>query len=76
MPPPRSDNLVAFVIAAGAVSSDSLGDTPVQTFMQGMVDNEGGVTGRFNYGWSPKDTTKMSVQVRAVDGPVLSFRHV
>ena len=36
----------------------------MQTFMQGMVDNEGGVTGRFNYGWSPKNTTKMSVQVR------------
>ena len=31
-----------------------------------MVDNEGGVTGRFNYGWSRKNTTKMSVQVRPV----------
>ncbi|POY75171.1 hypothetical protein BMF94_1803 [Rhodotorula taiwanensis] len=36
-----------------------------KTFMQGMVDNEGGVTGRFNYGWSPKNTTKMSVQLAA-----------
>ena len=36
-----------------------------QTFMQGMVDNEGGITGRLNYGWSPANTTKASVQVRA-----------
>ncbi|BGP25022.1 mitochondrial import receptor subunit TOM40 [Rhodotorula toruloides] len=36
-----------------------------KTFMQGMVDNEGSVTGRFNYGWSPKNTTKMSVQLAA-----------
>ncbi|GAA6001545.1 TOM complex pore protein TOM40 [Rhodotorula paludigena] len=36
-----------------------------KTFMQGMVDNEGSVTGRFNYGWSPRDTTKMSVQLAA-----------
>ena len=32
--------------------------------MQGMVDNEGSVTGRLNYGWSPRNTTKASVQVR------------
>lgn len=37
-----------------------------QTFMQGNFDNEGGVTGRFNYGWSPKDLTKLSVQVSTI----------
>ncbi|KPV74985.1 uncharacterized protein RHOBADRAFT_53899 [Rhodotorula graminis WP1] len=36
-----------------------------KVFMQGMVDNEGSVTGRLNYGWSPRDTTKASVQLAA-----------
>ncbi|GAA5893976.1 hypothetical protein JCM5296_004123 [Sporobolomyces johnsonii] len=34
-----------------------------KTFMQGMVDNEGSITGRFNYGWSPQNTSKLSVQL-------------
>ena len=29
-----------------------------------MVDNDGSVQGRFNYGWSPQNTSKMSIQVR------------
>jgi mitochondrial import receptor subunit TOM40 len=28
-----------------------------------MVDNEGSITGRFNYGWSPNNTTKLAMQV-------------
>lgn len=28
-----------------------------------MVDNEGSITGRFNYGWSPANTTKFAIQV-------------
>ncbi|GAA6028464.1 hypothetical protein JCM8097_007041 [Rhodosporidiobolus ruineniae] len=36
-----------------------------QTFLQGMVDNEGSVNGRFNYGWSARDTTKLSMNLAA-----------
>lgn len=31
--------------------------------MQGMVDNDGGVTGRFNHSYSDRNTLKLSVQV-------------
>lgn len=31
--------------------------------MHGMVDNDGSVQGRFNYGWTPQNTSKMSLQV-------------
>ncbi|GAA5952381.1 hypothetical protein JCM3765_001955 [Sporobolomyces pararoseus] len=34
-----------------------------KTFLQGMVDNEGSITGRFNYGWSPNNTTKFAMQL-------------
>ncbi|GAA5999996.1 hypothetical protein JCM10207_006006 [Rhodosporidiobolus poonsookiae] len=34
-----------------------------KTFLQGMIDNEGAVNGRFNYGWSGADTTKFSMQL-------------
>ncbi|GAA5987356.1 hypothetical protein JCM5350_005638 [Sporobolomyces pararoseus] len=34
-----------------------------KTFLQGMVDNEGSITGRFNYGWSPNNTTKLAMQL-------------
>ncbi|KAM0791240.1 hypothetical protein ACM66B_005719 [Microbotryomycetes sp. NB124-2] len=36
-----------------------------QTFMQGNIDNEGGVTGRFNHAWSPANLSKLSVQLGA-----------
>ncbi len=49
----------------------------MQTFMQGMVDNEGGITGRFNYGWSPANTTKLSVQLanNAASPSMFSLEH-
>lgn len=28
-----------------------------------MVDQEGGITGRYNFAWSPRNTTKASMQV-------------
>lgn len=34
-----------------------------KAFMQGSVDNEGGITGRYNFAWSPKNTTKASMQL-------------
>jgi len=45
--------------------------------MQGMVDNEGGITGRFNYGWSPANTTKLSVQLasNAASPSMFSLEH-
>ncbi|ORY89337.1 mitochondrial import receptor subunit TOM40 [Leucosporidium creatinivorum] len=48
-----------------------------QTFLQGNVENEGGVTGRFNYGWSPKNLTKLSVQLSptAQQPSMLSVEH-
>ncbi|BGP16589.1 hypothetical protein JCM10213_000497 [Rhodosporidiobolus nylandii] len=36
-----------------------------KTFLQGMVDNEGAINGRCNYGWTPSDTTKLSMQLAA-----------
>ena len=32
--------------------------------MQGGVDHEGSLNGRFNYGWSDRDTTKIQANVR------------
>jgi mitochondrial import receptor subunit TOM40 len=34
-----------------------------QTFMQGSVDHEGSLNGRFNYGWSASDITKIQAQI-------------
>lgn len=28
-----------------------------------MVDQDGGITGRYNFAWSPRNTTKASMQV-------------
>ncbi|GAA5967926.1 hypothetical protein JCM11641_005811 [Rhodosporidiobolus odoratus] len=36
-----------------------------KTFLQGMIDNEGSINGRCNYGWTPNDTTKLSMQLAA-----------
>jgi mitochondrial import receptor subunit TOM40 len=33
--------------------------------MQGGVDHEGSLNGRFNYGWSDSDTTKIQANVRS-----------
>lgn len=34
-----------------------------QTLLQGGVDNDGNVNGRFNYGWSPNSVTKLQTQL-------------
>ncbi|KAK4053953.1 translocase of outer mitochondrial membrane [Microbotryomycetes sp. JL221] len=48
-----------------------------QTFMQGNIDNEGGVTGRFNHAWSPANLSKLSVQLGADPSSqsVFSYEH-
>ncbi|GAA5852806.1 hypothetical protein JCM3766R1_001932 [Sporobolomyces carnicolor] len=48
-----------------------------KTFLQGMVDNEGSITGRFNYGWSPSNTTKFAIQLpnSATAPSMLSVEH-
>ena len=38
----------------------------IQTFLQGTIDNEGSLSGRYNFAWSPKNTTKLAVQVSLV----------
>lgn len=35
-----------------------------QVFMQGSIDHEGALNGRFNYGWSDSDITKVQANVR------------
>lgn len=34
-----------------------------QTFMQGNIDNDGNLNGRFNYRWSPSFVSKLTAQV-------------
>lgn len=34
-----------------------------QVFMQGSIDHEGALNGRFNYGWSDSDITKVQANV-------------
>lgn len=63
MPQVRSVDHICMISASSFAHSHAC--SGAQTFMQGNFDNEGGVTGRFNYGWSPKDLTKLSVQVSA-----------
>ncbi|KAK4705165.1 hypothetical protein P7C70_g1039, partial [Phenoliferia sp. Uapishka_3] len=41
-------------------------------FLHGLIDNEGGVQGRFNYSWSPANTSKMSVQLGG-QNPVMAL---
>lgn len=38
-----------------------------QVFMQGQVDHEGAINARFNYGWTPSDTTKIQASVSLCD---------
>ena len=42
-----------------------------------MIDGEGSVNGRLNYGWTPKDVTKLSVQLprSAAAQPMFAFEH-
>jgi hypothetical protein len=37
-----------------------------KVFMQGGVDHDGNVSGRFNYGWTTSTVTKLQAQVRFV----------
>lgn len=37
--------------------------TLIQTFMQGMVDHEGNLSGRFHQSWSPNLASKIQLQV-------------
>jgi len=37
----------------------------LQVFLQGGVDHEGSVTGRFNNGWNANNVTKLQAMVNA-----------
>ncbi|KAI5476938.1 mitochondrial import receptor subunit TOM40 [Pseudohyphozyma bogoriensis] len=48
-----------------------------QTLMQGSVDNDGSVSGRWNYSWTPQNTTKISVNLpgTAASEPMIAIEH-
>ncbi|KAJ7632633.1 eukaryotic porin-domain-containing protein [Roridomyces roridus] len=39
-----------------------------QVFLQGGVDHDGNVSGRFNYGWTPSTVTKLQAQLSSQPG--------
>jgi mitochondrial import receptor subunit TOM40 len=45
--------------------------------MQGSVDHEGSLNGRFNYGWSPSDVTKVQVSLGSspASPSIVQFEH-
>ncbi|KAL5529030.1 hypothetical protein ACEPAG_5004 [Sanghuangporus baumii] len=47
-----------------------------KVFMQGGVDHDGAVNGRFNYGWDAKNVTKMQMQLtQQFGGNMLQMEH-
>lgn len=57
--------LLAFVFVAASETDfvDRLALSSVQVFMQGSIDHEGALNGRFNYGWTDSDITKVQANV-------------
>lgn len=53
------------------MSEEMLKLYPMQTFMQGNIDNDGNLNGRLNYRWNPNFVSKLSAQVAPSPGQSL-----